>query len=505
MKTEKNKSQTQNEMIDEASKCKTEVEFKIDSPETYCNAVIIKMKTDAEFMDELKSIVDGPHNFLSNLTRAKKFEDLRQWILQKTQFIPDDGFYTLATRIFYILNNLNELPTCANPSCSNKVKINFTVYTPKQKYYNCHCCGRCVQLDPHVKQKIETTNIQRYGIRRGNIKSDTVEKRKHTCRERFGADSPLESQKIRDKCKTTLREHYGVEYPGQSEEIRNKIHETVKHRYKVDCVFQSKEIQEKITNTLLKKYDATCTMDIPSARQKMHDTMYQRYGSSSFLGTETCKEKTKKFFNENYGVNHPSQVHEIRLKIEQTNIKRYNHRCGKTFNSNDVRNTMLIRYGVTHNSQSPEIRHNMVRHYQYDGQMFDSKPELAYYIWLSDVKVPFVYQPEEWFEFEYRGIKHRYFPDFKVYDRFFEIKGEQFFKVDDTGKETMINPYRNPEWSDEEYSRECEKYEAKHQCMILNNVTILRKNDYIVFVDYVKTRYGTNFLDSFKLKNNIQV
>lgn len=41
----------------------------------------------------------------------------------------------------------------------------------------------------------------------------------------------------------------------------------------------------------------------------------------------------------------------------------------------------------------------------------------------------------------------------------------------------MINPYRNKNWSDERYNWECEKYEAKHQCMITNNVIILRKKD----------------------------
>lgn len=40
----------------------------------------IKMKTDNEYMYELKALVDGPHNFLSNLARAKKYEELRHWI-----------------------------------------------------------------------------------------------------------------------------------------------------------------------------------------------------------------------------------------------------------------------------------------------------------------------------------------------------------------------------------------------------------------------------------------
>jgi hypothetical protein len=41
----------------------------------------------------------------------------------------------------------------------------------------------------------------------------------------------------------------------------------------------------------------------------------------------------------------------------------------------------------------------------------------------------------------------------------------------------MINPYRNPEWTDERYGWECRKHEAKHQCMLENNVVILRGKD----------------------------
>ena len=41
----------------------------------------------------------------------------------------------------------------------------------------------------------------------------------------------------------------------------------------------------------------------------------------------------------------------------------------------------------------------------------------------------------------------------------------------------MINPYREPEWSDERYEWECGKFEAKHQCMLAKGVVILRKRD----------------------------
>ena len=41
----------------------------------------------------------------------------------------------------------------------------------------------------------------------------------------------------------------------------------------------------------------------------------------------------------------------------------------------------------------------------------------------------------------------------------------------------MYSPWRDEDTSDEEYAWYCGKAEAKHQCMIANNVVILRKGD----------------------------
>ena len=41
----------------------------------------------------------------------------------------------------------------------------------------------------------------------------------------------------------------------------------------------------------------------------------------------------------------------------------------------------------------------------------------------------------------------------------------------------MFCPYREPDWSDEKYEYMCGLYEAKRQCMIANNVTIIRRKN----------------------------
>jgi hypothetical protein len=99
------------------------------------------------------------------------------------------------------------------------------------------------------------------------------------------------------------------------------------------------------------------------------------------------------------------------------------------------------------------------------------------YDFLKSNNIAFEYSPEISLPYEYDGKTFYYHPDFLINGKSYEVKGEQFFKVDESGNEVMFNPYRDPEWTDERYAWECGKYEAKHQCMLRNNVVILRESD----------------------------
>ena len=68
-----------------------------------------------------------------------------------------------------------------------------------------------------------------------------------------------------------------------------------------------------------------------------------------------------------------------------------------------------------------------------------------------------------------------------------EVKGDHFFKEDGT----MQNPY--------DHSQD-ELYEAKHQCMLSNGVDVWRYKQYHKCIDYVKDKYGKDYLKSFKNK-----
>lgn len=143
------------------------------------------------------------------------------------------------------------------------------------------------------------------------------------------------------------------------------------------------------------------------------------------------------------------------------------------------------KYGVDFAFQNRDVQAKMKKKYFYNGMYFDSAPEIAYFIWLVDNNINFEYRPQETFSYKCNNKKHFYMPDFKVEDQFVELKGDQFF--DESGK--MINPF------DESQN---DRYEAKHQCMLANNVKILRTNDYMHFMKYVEDKYGKDYLKQFK-------
>ena len=109
---------------------------------------------------------------------------------------------------------------------------------------------------------------------------------------------------------------------------------------------------------------------------------------------------------------------------------------------------------------------------------FDSTWEVKVYEFCKDNNIEVEYSPSITYEYEYDGRIWTYHPDFLINDKVYEVKGDNFFRVNEsTGKEEMFCPYRYTEWSDEYYQWMCGKYEAKHQCMIKNNVLILRDKD----------------------------
>lgn len=216
---------------------------------------------------------------------------------------------------------------------------------------------------------------------------------------------------------------------------RNKAKLTVQKEHNCDYVFQIQSIKDKIRKSNKEKFGYEYVSQSPIVRKQIENTCLDRFGTTNPLQNEIVKEK-----------------------IKQTNIKLYG-------------------------TSNPNHNH----FYRFDNKLFDSSYELTYYIWLKDHNIDFEYQPDISFSYCYDGTKN-YYPDFLVEDNYIELKGSHFFVNHDMNNK-MINPYDRSQ---------DDLYEAKHQCMLKNNVEIITDCD--KYIEYVSNKYGKDYIKSFIVK-----
>ena len=185
-------------------------------------------------------------------------------------------------------------------------------------------------------------------------------------------------------------------------------------------------------------------------------------------------EKNKSTCIHKYGVDNSRKSRQCKDTIKRT--KKARHGDENWNNMEKFKSTCIANHGVEWPMQSAEIRSKSATKYEHDGFQFNSKQELCFYVWLRDHKIDFNINSSIKLPYMYKGKQHWYIPDFIVEGQVVEIKGDHFFKEDGT----MQNPYDNSQGG---------LYEAKHQCMIENNVTIILQSECDEYIKYVNAKY----------------
>ena len=202
-----------------------------------------------------------------------------------------------------------------------------------------------------------------------------------------------------------------------------------------------------------------CKYKDPERKKNIEDTNLKTIGVKNQFQSAAVKQRNRDKFKKSLGVDNPAKSPIVKRKMQLT--------C-------------QAKFGHPSYAQSSEYHKNKKHKFEskkYPGLTFDSNWEVKVYEFCKDNNIPIEYSPTISYEYMYDGQVWTYHPDFLINGKIYEIKGDHFFRIDESGHEVMINPYRNPDWSDEQYAWICGKFEAKHQCMIANNVTILRGKD----------------------------
>ena len=349
-----------------------------------------------------------------------------QEILQKSPFTINEVPY-LKTLPMSLQKRIKVSYSCEKCSRERTQNLLSIVFTDR----NSIICPNCRQTETTKKH-----NLEKYGV--GNVMQVESVKQKNyeTCIKNYGTKRPCQNEEIHKKMDETCIRLYGFVRPNQKPEIQNKIKETVLQRYDVENVMQLDFVKE------VHSWSNKTAEQQQNQIQKRLDTMRARFGKQ--MSEKLRKTKELRYGNSNY--------------------------C----NVEKALDTKMQRYGTL----------SLLRHFIFDNEAFDSKPELAFWIYCKEHNIDIHRNHTDFFVFTAQGKEHRYYPDFMIGSDFIEIKSDHFVKDDSTWQ----NPF--------DHSQD-KIFEAKHQCALQNGVKIYYSADYQKYVDYVENKYSKDFLNLF--------
>ena len=427
-------------------------------------------KNNPEFFLQLKDMVVQYPKHYSRILKYTR-TDILEWINSQLPLLQDDVYKT-STKTYWILFNLTAFPICNECKKDDNYRMkNVSVFDG----YSILCSKTCHNRNKDVIAQKKRTKKIRYG----DENYTNREKAKQTCLKHFGVENPSQSSIVQETIRQNSLKKYNCEHPSQSIQAKKKHKQTCIERFGVENPFSSDDIQLKSRQTKLDKYGD----EFYSNYEQTIQTCIEKFGVSCVFQNEQIKQKSIQTILDHYGVKNVFASPEIQAKSTQTKIERYGNE--NYVNVEQRKKTNLERYGYECAMKNSSVRKKTQHKYNYNGIFFDSAPELALYIYLVDNDIEFEYQPNTSFQYEINNEQKSYFPDFKIENRYVEIKGDQFLKEDGTWQ----NPYDHTQDT---------IYEAKHRCAIQNGVEILYSADYQKYIDYISHTYGKNYLLQFQ-------
>lgn len=234
----------------------------------------------------------------------------------------------------------------------DKVVLDETTY--KNTYTKCRLidsdCGEfwntiknILKGQGHPKksnEKLEQTNLKKYGVRR-----------------------PLQSKKIQENYKQTNLNKYGFDNPAKSPQVQNKMKETNIREHGVEWIGQNEEVKEKIANTNLQKRGVRCSAQDPEVKASQIKTLNENYGVSYPFESKEIRDRAVVTWIENYGVDNPMKDKGVQENLQNTMLDLYGVKFAFQSDAfkDKAKQTNLERYGFDHPQKNPEIARKTAR------------------------------------------------------------------------------------------------------------------------------------------------
>lgn len=201
-------------------------------------------------------------------------------------FFVTDNKSGYKTKEAHLLNKYPEIHKKIIDFCDNEFLKNLPF---KQKIWHFinnekenKKCGEC-GTDLNFKRSLREGYGEFCSITCTNQNKNRIEKIKLTNKERYGGNSPIHSNDIKNKIKTTNKERYGVENPFQRLDL---VEEGFIRNHGVNHVSQVDGVTEKIKLTNIEKYGKPTILSTPMVLSKTHETrreyFLEKYNNHEF-------------------------------------------------------------------------------------------------------------------------------------------------------------------------------------------------------------------------------
>ena len=138
----------------------------------------------------------------------------------------------------------NKLELCKHECCICGKAIHLNKQS-KLTYFPTHCKA-CVSKDRKIREKVESTNLKKFGVKVSSQNNKVKEKAKQTCLTKYGTISPSLNSIVQSKSKETCLKKFGTEFAAQNTEIRKVLSENSKLR---DKTFREGILKKKFAET----------------------------------------------------------------------------------------------------------------------------------------------------------------------------------------------------------------------------------------------------------------
>jgi hypothetical protein len=135
-------------------------------------------------------------------------------------------------------------PVCGNPCRFQSITTGYAQT----------CSSTCAQLNPKTREKIESTNMEKYGVK-----------------------APAQNHNVRKKTMETNIKRYGVDTPYKNNDIKQKGINTVQHKYGVNNVFALDSVKEKSKDTMQEKYGVELNILRPEIKDHIKNSRRNSY------------------------------------------------------------------------------------------------------------------------------------------------------------------------------------------------------------------------------------